>query len=101
MSSSRSTQARNVSRPGGGPSPPPEQCVRIATNQIGPSGTHFEPPLVANESTVAGAVSTASGTFNSFVYQPFGENSLILQQYVVLKDVTGNFIDDEELTWIV
>ncbi len=97
-------QTGNISTadPAGPVTPNPNPCVRIRTNQRGPTATLYENPLANGRYWTSNDGASATGKHESYVYTPtgsIGEAGAIYQQYLVLSNVQGVFPDDDTL-WI-
>ena len=88
----KSTQARATPAVSAAPA---DQCTRIATNQIGPVGAHQEPPEILPNNTWRGDDSGATGRHEAWLYEDL--DGVNFQQYILMQNVSGSFIDGEGL----
>lgn len=82
------------------PPPPPEQCTRVKTNQWGEQSLLQEPLEDIPGSGAWSGPGGGAGTHQRYFYEVVPEFTNVSQQYVVMKDVTGTFLADEQLTGV-
>lgn len=84
------------------PANPSHPCIRIATNQSGEPGEIDEPagPFSIGDTLDVvwqGQTSGATGTMVGYGYNTLGTTPETYQQFIVMRESTGTFVDDEVL----